>query len=44
MFDLNDFLDETHLGPFEWDLKRLLASLEVSARSTSGAAVGGRSS
>ncbi|PCE22916.1 hypothetical protein BWP39_24855 [Paraburkholderia acidicola] len=29
--DLNDF-DEVSLGPFEWDLKRLAASLVVSAR------------
>ena len=32
LFDVNDF-DETHPGPFEWDLKRLLASIEVAARS-----------
>lgn len=31
VFDLNDF-DETHPGPFEWDLLRLVASLEVAAR------------
>ncbi len=31
VFDLNDF-DETAPGPFEWDLKRLAASLEISAR------------
>lgn len=31
MFDLNDF-DETSPGPFEWDLKRLAASLVVAAR------------
>ena len=30
-FDLNDF-DETIPGPFEWDLKRLAASLEIAAR------------
>ena len=30
-FDLNDF-DETYPGPFEWDVKRLVASLEVAAR------------
>lgn len=30
-FDLNDF-DETHAGPFEWDLKRLAASIVVAAR------------
>ncbi len=28
VFDLNDF-DETHPGPFEWDLKRLLASMVI---------------
>jgi uncharacterized protein (DUF2252 family) len=32
VFDLNDF-DETLPGPFEWDVKRLAASLEVAARS-----------
>ena len=32
VFDVNDF-DETHPGPFEWDLKRLAASLEIAARS-----------
>jgi len=32
VFDLNDF-DETLPGPFEWDVKRLAASLEVVARS-----------
>ncbi|MBS1836736.1 MAG: DUF2252 domain-containing protein [Actinobacteria bacterium] len=31
VFDLNDF-DETHPGPFEWDLLRLVASFEVAAR------------
>jgi uncharacterized protein (DUF2252 family) len=31
LFDLNDF-DETAPGPFEWDLKRLAASLEVACR------------
>src|SRR5579872_5144694 len=31
VFDLNDF-DETHVGPWEWDLKRLGASLVVAAR------------
>ena len=30
VFDLNDF-DETLPGPFEWDVKRLAASLEVAA-------------
>ena len=32
MFDVNDF-DETLPGPWEWDVKRLAASLEVAARS-----------
>ena len=32
VFDVNDF-DETHAGPWEWDLKRLTASLVVAARS-----------
>lgn len=31
VFDLNDF-DEVSVGPFEWDLKRLCASLVVAAR------------
>lgn len=30
VFDLNDF-DEVHRGPFEWDLKRLVASLVIAA-------------
>ena len=30
-FDVNDF-DETAPGPWEWDVKRLAASLEVAAR------------
>ena len=32
LFDMNDF-DETHRGPWEWDLKRLAASLVVAGRS-----------
>ena len=32
VFDLNDF-DETVRGPFEWDLKRLVASAVLAARS-----------
>ncbi|MBR7833799.1 DUF2252 domain-containing protein [Actinospica durhamensis] len=32
VFDLNDF-DETYPGPWEWDVKRLAASLEIAARS-----------
>jgi uncharacterized protein (DUF2252 family) len=31
VFDINDF-DETILGPFEWDLKRMAASLVLAAR------------
>ncbi|WP_132992418.1 DUF2252 domain-containing protein [Gordonia zhaorongruii] len=31
VFDLNDF-DETHPGPFEWDVKRLAASMVVAAQ------------
>jgi uncharacterized protein (DUF2252 family) len=31
VFDLNDF-DETLPGPWEWDVKRFAASLEISAR------------
>ena len=31
VFDINDF-DETHPGPWEWDLKRLAGSLIVAAR------------
>jgi uncharacterized protein (DUF2252 family) len=31
VFDINDF-DETFLGPFEWDLKRMAASLVVAGR------------
>ena len=30
-FDVNDF-DETHPGPFEWDVKRLAASLAAAGR------------
>lgn len=30
VFDINDF-DETHPGPFEWDLHRLLASIVLAA-------------
>jgi len=36
VFDVNDF-DETQVGPWEWDVKRLAASLVVAAR-TSGLA------
>jgi uncharacterized protein (DUF2252 family) len=31
LFDINDF-DETLAGPWEWDVKRLAASLEVMGR------------
>ena len=31
VFDVNDF-DETHTGPWEWDVKRLAASVEVAGR------------
>ena len=32
VFDINDF-DETHTGPFEWDVKRLVASIAVAGDS-----------
>jgi uncharacterized protein (DUF2252 family) len=32
LFDVNDF-DETHPGPWEWDLKRLAASLVIAGQS-----------
>jgi uncharacterized protein (DUF2252 family) len=31
IFDLNDF-DETHLAPFEWDVKRLATSIVIAGR------------
>jgi uncharacterized protein (DUF2252 family) len=34
VFDVNDF-DETYPGPWEWDVKRLAASMEIAARSNS---------
>jgi uncharacterized protein (DUF2252 family) len=34
VFDINDF-DETHPGPFEWDVKRLVASFAVGGRDRS---------
>jgi hypothetical protein len=34
VFDVSDF-DETHPGPFEWDVVRLAASLEIAARARS---------
>lgn len=33
VFDINDF-DETYPGPFEWDVKRLAASLQVAGESS----------
>jgi uncharacterized protein (DUF2252 family) len=39
LFDINDF-DETIQGPFEWDLKRLAASLVLAARETTGEGAG----
>ncbi|WP_454048463.1 DUF2252 domain-containing protein [Cellulomonas sp. Marseille-Q8402] len=33
LFDVNDF-DETAAGPFEWDVQRLVASVELAARHT----------
>jgi uncharacterized protein (DUF2252 family) len=36
-FDLNDF-DETHPGPWEWDLKRLMASVHLAAAAAGHAA------
>ena len=38
LFDVNDF-DETFPGPFEWDLKRLVASIEIAGRDRQ---IGGR--
>ncbi len=37
VFDLNDF-DETHPGPFEWDVKRLAASVAIAGRNNGLAA------
>jgi uncharacterized protein (DUF2252 family) len=37
VFDVNDF-DETTPGPWEWDVKRLAASLEVAGAATGSAA------
>lgn len=42
MFDLNDF-DEAAWAPWEWDLKRLVASVVIGARGVRDAAVGERS-
>jgi len=41
VFDLNDF-DETTVGPWEWDLKRLAASLVLAAREAGARARTGR--
>ncbi len=41
VFDVNDF-DETLPGPFEWDVKRLAASLVVAARDNGYPAKAGR--
>src|SRR3954447_4217091 len=41
VFDINDF-DETLPGPFEWDVKRLAASLAVAARDNGFPAKDGR--
>ncbi|WP_295012101.1 DUF2252 domain-containing protein [uncultured Microbacterium sp.] len=38
LFDLNDF-DEAAWTPWDWDLKRLVASVVIGARETRGAAV-----
>jgi len=38
VFDINDF-DETLLGPWEWDLKRLATSLVLAAREAGGVKV-----
>ncbi|WP_372349628.1 DUF2252 family protein [Streptomyces sp. KL116D] len=40
LFDLNDF-DETYRAPFEWDVKRLAASVAVAARGNGHATKGG---
>src|SRR5262245_16140585 len=40
IFAINDF-DEVHPGPWEWDLKRLVASAAVAARFLGGDAVDG---
>jgi uncharacterized protein (DUF2252 family) len=41
MFDINDF-DETLPGPWEWDVKRLAASLEIAGRDRGFAAANRR--
>jgi uncharacterized protein (DUF2252 family) len=42
IFDVNDF-DETHPGPFEWDVKRLATSFVLAARDNGLPAKAGRS-
>lgn len=42
VFDLDDF-DETHPGPWEWDVKRLAASLVIAARDRGRSAADARS-
>jgi uncharacterized protein (DUF2252 family) len=41
LFDINDF-DETLPGPWEWDIKRLVASFVIGCRSTGFTAAEGR--
>ncbi|WP_231554474.1 DUF2252 domain-containing protein [Arthrobacter sp. L77] len=41
VFDINDF-DETLPGPWEWDVKRLVASVEIAARDRGFAGAEGR--
>ncbi|MBG6224293.1 uncharacterized protein (DUF2252 family) [Arthrobacter sp. CAN_A2] len=41
VFDINDF-DETLPGPWEWDVKRLVTSVEIAARDHGFAGVEGR--
>src|SRR5262249_18921994 len=43
VFDINDF-DETHPGPFEWDVKRLATSFVLAARWLGFAAAGAQQS
>ena len=40
VFDLNDF-DEATIGPWEWDLKRLVASVNVAGRRMDSIAASG---
>ncbi|GAA4482425.1 DUF2252 domain-containing protein [Rhodococcus olei] len=41
VFDLNDF-DEVHLGPFEWDVKRLAVSVAVASEDNGHSAADAR--